>query len=215
MTSVEPRATTGRITVKAGDVVASTWGNTTFDQTVECFDSTSGRDTQWPTPHDGATCYTVDTGTLWLRQAGVWVLAAAAPIRARAYLSTAQGCVGSAFQIITFNAFDFGATYFAGGVFTVPTGGGGDYLITAGVMYDAATTRAGINIYVNGAQRTVGPGALAAGNAFDTRAVTDILALNAADQIDIRSYVVAPGNVNMSATSPNTHVAIRRLPVTQ
>lgn len=70
--TVTPRAATGRLTVAPGDTVASVWGNTTFDQTMECFATAGDRDTQWPTPHDGALAYTLDTQTAWLRQTGVW-----------------------------------------------------------------------------------------------------------------------------------------------
>ena len=66
------RASTGRLQVNPGDIIASVWGNTTYDQTVEVFDTAAARDSQWPTPKDGAVSYTVDTGTLWVRRAGAW-----------------------------------------------------------------------------------------------------------------------------------------------
>jgi hypothetical protein len=215
MTSVEPRAATGRLTVNPGDQIVSTWGNTTFDQTMEVFDTAAQRDAQWATPHDGALAYTLDTQTAWLRRSGAWITVMPTPaaiIRARAYKGAAQGCTGSAFQIITFDTFDYGNTYFSGGVFTVPAGGAGDYLITAGVLYDAATTRANITIFINGAQRSLGPNNVLAGAAFESRAVNDVLACNAGDTIDIRSYVTASGGVNIGAGTQNTHVSIRRLP---
>jgi hypothetical protein len=70
--TVTPYAATGRLTVNPGDKVASTWGNTTFDQTMEVFASASQRDAQWPTPHDGAVCYTIDVQLPWVRRAGAW-----------------------------------------------------------------------------------------------------------------------------------------------
>ena len=63
----------GRLIVAPGDTVASVWGNTTYDQTMQVFLNPLDRDTQWPSPHDGATCYTVDTGTAWIRKSGVWL----------------------------------------------------------------------------------------------------------------------------------------------
>ena len=69
---VTPYASTGRLVVHPGDTIASVWGNTTYDQTVQQFDSVTDRNTQWPTPKDGAMAYTVDTGTLWVRRAGTW-----------------------------------------------------------------------------------------------------------------------------------------------
>jgi hypothetical protein len=72
-TNGAPRAAPiGRLTVNTGDDILASWGNTTFDQSVECFASNTDRDTQWPSPHDGAACYTVDTATFWVRLAGVW-----------------------------------------------------------------------------------------------------------------------------------------------
>jgi hypothetical protein len=68
-----PRASTGRLTVNPGDTIASVWGNTTFDQTAQVYDNAAARDAQWPTPHDGALCYTVDAQVMWLRKAGAWV----------------------------------------------------------------------------------------------------------------------------------------------
>jgi hypothetical protein len=72
--TVQPRAATGRLTVNPGDNIASTWGNTTYDQTMEVFDTAAQRDAQWPTPHDGALAYTLDTQTAWLRRSGAWAL---------------------------------------------------------------------------------------------------------------------------------------------
>ena len=70
--TVTPYATTGRIQVNPGDLIASVWGNTTFDQTVQAFDTSAARDAQWPAPKDGAMCYTVDLATLWIRRLGGW-----------------------------------------------------------------------------------------------------------------------------------------------
>jgi hypothetical protein len=69
---VTPYASTGRLSVNPGDTIASVWGNTTFDQTMEVFDTAAARDTQWPTPKDGAQAYTLDTQSPWLRQSGIW-----------------------------------------------------------------------------------------------------------------------------------------------
>jgi hypothetical protein len=56
---------TGRIQVSPGQTIASTWGNTDWDQTVQCFASNADRDNQYPAPHDGALAYTADTATVW------------------------------------------------------------------------------------------------------------------------------------------------------
>ena len=67
-----PYASTGRITVNPGDLIASAWGNTTYDQTVQAYDNAGARDSQWPTPKDSAVAYTADTQTVWVRRAGTW-----------------------------------------------------------------------------------------------------------------------------------------------
>ena len=66
------RASTGRLQVNPGDIIASVWGNTTYDQTVQAYDTTAARDSQWPTPKDGAVAYSADTIGAWLRRAGAW-----------------------------------------------------------------------------------------------------------------------------------------------
>lgn len=71
-------ANSGRIVVAPGQSISSAWGNTVFDQSVICFASAADRDAQWPAPHAGAVCYTLDQrrvhvhdGTTWL----VWYTA--------------------------------------------------------------------------------------------------------------------------------------------
>lgn len=72
-------AATGRLVVNPGDTILSTWGNTTYDQTVQTYLSTTDRDAQWPAPKDGAVAYTQDTGTVWVRRAGLWAQLAGPP----------------------------------------------------------------------------------------------------------------------------------------
>lgn len=76
---VTPYAATGRLVVHPGDTILSTWGNTTYDQTVQTYLSTTDRDAQWPAPKDGAVAYTQDTGTVWVRRAGLWIQLAGPP----------------------------------------------------------------------------------------------------------------------------------------
>jgi hypothetical protein len=75
---VDPFATTGRLQVSAGQTIQSLWGNSLWDQSVNAFTTTADRDAQWPTPHDGAMCFTADTGTVWLRN-GTWKPVTAGP----------------------------------------------------------------------------------------------------------------------------------------
>jgi hypothetical protein len=62
----------GHQVVAPGQTVASDWGNHVWDQSVQCFASAADRDTQYPTPHAGAVCYTIDTGMIWVHRAGAW-----------------------------------------------------------------------------------------------------------------------------------------------
>jgi hypothetical protein len=65
-------ATPGRLTVAPGQPIASSWGNTTHDQTCLCFANAGDRDNQWPAPNDGALCYLADSRTVWRRVGGAW-----------------------------------------------------------------------------------------------------------------------------------------------
>ena len=65
-------AATGRIQVAPGQTIASTWGNTAWDQTQNVFASAADRDAQWPAPLDGARCFLLDTLTPWIRRGGAW-----------------------------------------------------------------------------------------------------------------------------------------------
>ena len=66
---------TGRKTVAPGQVVASDWGNTVWDQSVQQFDSAAVRDTQFPAPLDGAMCYLADIKQIQVRVSGAWKVA--------------------------------------------------------------------------------------------------------------------------------------------
>jgi hypothetical protein len=79
----------GRLHVNPGDNVASSWGNTVFDQSVNQFLSTADRDSQWPSPPDGALCYTAGEATLWARRSGTWTAVALSPA-ARGLLAYAE-----------------------------------------------------------------------------------------------------------------------------
>ena len=121
---VTGQAATGRLIVNPGDTILSAWGNTTFDQTVECFASAADRDAQWPTPQDGAVAYLADSGTVWLRRLGIWK---SFPL---GYLTSATGPA---------NQIDAGATWVT--IVTV------SFPVTAGRRYRVAG-------YANGTQQT-------------------------------------------------------------
>ena len=103
-------AATGRLVVNPGDTIASLWGNTTYDQTIQVYTSTADRDAQWPTPHDGALAYTTDTGNVWLRRVGVWVAVTPIMGSAPAAAVTLSGLTPIPLGTPTFDTFGgFGA----------------------------------------------------------------------------------------------------------
>lgn len=67
-------AATGRITVAPGQTVASSWGNTVFDQSVMCFASAADRDNQYPSAarHPGAIVYVEDVKQLQVWDGAAW-----------------------------------------------------------------------------------------------------------------------------------------------
>lgn len=131
--SAQPRAATGRLTVKPGDTIVSTWGNTTYDQTMEVFDSAAQRDAQWATPHDGALAYTLDTQTSWMRRAGAWTGFASPPQPPVTTGTTVQSFTDAAGDVwVAKNGVNGGAwkkardvlhaSYHRSAAFTIPTG---------------------------------------------------------------------------------------------
>lgn len=108
---------TGRVVVSPGQTISSSsWGNPVWDQSINCFASTADRDTQWPTPHEGSECFTVDTGSPWIYRAGAWhgrpkgyVASAVGPVSAVSVASnttimslTAPVVVGRKYRISTY-----------------------------------------------------------------------------------------------------------------
>jgi len=66
---------TGRKVVAPGQTITSEWGNAVWDQSVNVFTSPADRDSQWPSPHDGAMAYTTDSKSYWHRVGGQWLQA--------------------------------------------------------------------------------------------------------------------------------------------
>lgn len=69
---VRAAAPNGRLVVAPGQTIASAWGNTTYDQTLQTFASAADRTNQWPAPNEGAQSWLVDTRTPWIYRNGVW-----------------------------------------------------------------------------------------------------------------------------------------------
>lgn len=55
------------------EVLAADFNTYLQNQCVPAFTNTAQRDSQWPSPPNGAVCVTVDTGTYWQRAAGAWM----------------------------------------------------------------------------------------------------------------------------------------------
>jgi hypothetical protein len=150
---------TGRLSVNPGDEIQSVWGNTTFDQTMQCYASAADRDAQWAAPHDGALAYTVDTGTGWLRKAGAWVgFTSRYPSTVARSTALTLPATASTWVIVPCNSVisDPGGLYnTTSGLYTCPIAG--LYGIVAKVSVDNATTsRVGVGIYRNGAAVVTG-----------------------------------------------------------
>jgi hypothetical protein len=62
----------GRLQVTTGQTIASAWGNTAWDHTVQCFASATDRTNQFPNPQPGAVSFTEDSKTLWVYLNGTW-----------------------------------------------------------------------------------------------------------------------------------------------
>lgn len=70
---VNPLAATGRVQVSPGQTISSaSWGNPVWDQSINVFADAPSRDSQWPSPHEGSECYTLDTSSPWVYRAGAW-----------------------------------------------------------------------------------------------------------------------------------------------
>ncbi|HEY2303247.1 MAG TPA: hypothetical protein VGH66_15210 [Acidimicrobiales bacterium] len=150
------RASTGRLVVHPGDVIASVWGNTTYDQTVQVYDTAAARDSQWPTPKDGAVCYTVDTGTLWLRRAGAWVaIGARYGARYTAGNVTSPATANTAQQIPLGTMVYDQASAVSGNVYHCPAAG--RYLVRGSISGAAVPVSASVLCYLrrNGANDAI------------------------------------------------------------
>lgn len=64
----------GRNQVVPDTPIASQWGNSIADRTVQSYDSVADRDNRWVAPQPGSVCYTVVEDEFWIRVAGVWKL---------------------------------------------------------------------------------------------------------------------------------------------
>lgn len=66
----------GHVVVGPGQTIASDWGNTVWNQSVQTFASAADRTSQYPTPLDGAMSYLEDTDNLYVYSKGAWLIAA-------------------------------------------------------------------------------------------------------------------------------------------
>lgn len=111
---------TGRKVVAPGEIVASTWGNLVWDQSIQQFENAADRDAQFPAPKAGALVYLADTGTYWRKFPAGW--GRLGPVGGIASINLPTGGV-------TANV----VTTFAAGVF----GGGAPTQVVATMVADA------------------------------------------------------------------------------
>ena len=204
---VTPYASTGRLIVNPGDVIASVWGNTTYDQTVNCFDTAAARDSQIPTPHDGAVAYTIDTTTLWLRRAGAWVAVLAGPqfrygARYALAATTSPATVNQTQQLnLGAKSYDQ-ANAVSGNVYTCPAAG--RYLMRVSASVPVAAN-IGVSVYLrkNGGNDTQAGLQIGASGIIIPTAVGLIMCaagdtLDAAWQVGAASLVLRTATVESS-----------------
>ena len=65
-------APNGRLVVASGQTIASAWGNTTYDQTMQTFANVGDRTNQWPAPNEGALSFLVNSHTPFIFRSGAW-----------------------------------------------------------------------------------------------------------------------------------------------
>lgn len=95
--------TPGRLVVAPGQVISSGWGNTVFDQSIIRFANAADRDNQWPSPGDGAMCFTADNRIFWRRANGIWVNATSTHARVGSVIAGTYD-VNKPARIFSFNA---------------------------------------------------------------------------------------------------------------
>ena len=64
---------TGRLVVAPGQTIASAWGNSVWDQSVNHFANAGDRANQWPAPNPGALSFRADAGVLEMWNGTAWV----------------------------------------------------------------------------------------------------------------------------------------------
>ena len=93
-------AAAGLVTVNPGDLITSNWGNATYRQTMVVFATVADRNAQWTNAADGAICYTLDTGTAWIRRIAQWVPLTAGRYQVRATRAAAFTFPATANQVV-------------------------------------------------------------------------------------------------------------------
>ena len=67
---IRAAAPNGRLIVAPGQTIASAWGNTTYDQTVQTYANAADRTNQWPAPNEGAVSWLMDSHSPWIYRGG-------------------------------------------------------------------------------------------------------------------------------------------------
>lgn len=116
---------TGRVTVAPGQTVASSWGNTVFDQSVMCFASSAQRDAQYPpgSRHPGAVTYQEDTKQLTLWDGTQWRTVPAGTVWGFARRATEQSVPSDGWVQVLLDTSEGTSGLFVGNGFTLPVAG--------------------------------------------------------------------------------------------
>jgi hypothetical protein len=212
--AVNPLAPAGRLTVAPNEEIASAWGNTVFDQSINQFASTADRDAQWPAPPDGALCYTAAETTLWLRRAGVWqtmIVTIPAPprygMRTPAAAVTSPSTANTAQKVpLAASVYDQAAAL-AGGTYTCPVAG--RYLARGSVSASiAAALIISARVNRNGAVDTIGQAQNGTGaNAATMAQAVALIMCAAGDTLELW-WQVGAASIPIRATASESYLAV-------
>jgi hypothetical protein len=202
----------GRLHVNPGDTIASTWGNSVFDQSVNQFASIADRDAQWASPPDGALCYTASEKTLWARLSGAWLRLIPQGVKARAYRQAAWTSGGGSAAIVfdTASYDPLGLFNLTNGRFTAPVAG--DYLAiaSASLITNATNQNANLQFWVSGA--TVLQGAVANqpnSGAGMQAALSEIVPMTAGQYLEL--HYSAPSGLSGETGTTRVYLSVRLL----
>jgi hypothetical protein len=195
---------TGRLVVAPGQSIASAWGNSAWDQTVNQFASAADRANQWPSPNPGSLSFRTDANVLEIYLGTAWRTLMGTPYVARAYRVAALTVSSGAAPVPldTVDAGDDPMGMFSGGGFLVARAG--RYQVNGGVVISTTTAsdRASATLRKNGTEVTRGNQNNYQGGTVIISGVADIVTCAAGDTITLASTGTLGANRNLNVGSP-------------